>query len=483
MSDEKMINLEGADSMLDGNSSLDQLGSESVVHISEDKMTATIELAKPNPGQEYTVDMVIDILHENGVNEGIFEEAIQRMLRDKVYCTETEVAFGKPPKHGVDGYFIYHFNTNPRSTPEILEDGSVDYRNLQCFESVTKDQMIAEYVRETKGDDGYDVTGRIIAATKGKPKPAIRGKYIYMSEDKRYFYSEVDGKISFDESIGKITISNSWTITGDVDASTGNINFKGDVEVMGSIIAGYRVETTGNLTVSGIVEAATLVVGKNVILKSGMAGNGKGIIVAGGNVEGRFFEQANIECGGYVYANSIMNCYIDSKDMVVLSGSRGVLLAGRVYALRGVEAVNIGNEAQVHTYIKVGMEPRMRKRYETLRKEIDLGMREIEKLSKLQQSLNAAKMTPEQKSEFEKKKIQITRMKIQKTTELEKLKDECKDLESQIEAGKQAAVVVDEWAHAGCSITINGATNNLKEDIKGIVFSLRKGNVVMNYKD
>ena len=160
-----------------------------------------------------------------------------------------------------------------------------------------------------------------------------------MSEDKRYFYSDVDGKISFDDSIGKITISNSWTITGDVDASTGNISFKGDVEVMGSILAGYKVEVTGSLVVSGIVEAATLLVGKDVMLKSGMSGNGKGIIVAGGNVEGRFFEQANIECGGYVYANSIMNCYIDSKDMVVLSGNRGVLLAGRVYALRGVEAV------------------------------------------------------------------------------------------------------------------------------------------------
>lgn len=479
MSEKNRMDYEGDNNMSSDASQQE----EGIVRISEDRMTATIELPEPEPGQEYTVEMIVGMLNENDVREGIFEEAIQQMLRDKVYHTETEVAFGKPPKHGEDGYFIYHFNTNPRSAPEVLEDGSVDYRNLQCFESVTKDQMIAEYVRETKGVDGYDVTGKPIPAQKGKPKPAIRGKHIYMSEDKRYFYSDVDGKISFDDSIGKITISNSWTITGDVDASTGNISFKGDVEVMGSILAGYKVEVTGSLVVSGIVEAATLLVGKDVMLKSGMSGNGKGIIVAGGNVEGRFFEQANIECGGYVYANSIMNCYIDSKDMVVLSGNRGVLLAGRVYALRGVEAVNIGNEAQVHTYIKVGMEPKMRKRYEELRKEIDLAERDIEKLSKIQQSLSVARIAPEQKSEMEKKKVQITRTKIQKSTELEKLRDESKDLEAQIEAGKQAAVVVDEWAHAGCSITINGATNNIKEDIKGIVFSLRKGNVVMNYKE
>lgn len=454
-----------------------------LVRISPDDMIASVELVEPEPGAEYTVADIVTLLQDNGVKMGIAEETIHQMLLEKRYYEELEVAFGCMPEDGKNGHFVYHFNTHPRSAPKVLEDGSVDYRNLECFEGVGKDQLIAEYIPETQGKDGYTVRGAILTSKRGKPVPAIRGKHIYMSEDRRRFYSDVDGKIELEEGTGRIRISDVCTITGDVDASTGDVTFKGNVEIMGSVTSGFKIEATGSVVVNGIVEAATIKAGKDVLLRRGMTGNGRGFIVAGGNVEGRFFEQTNIECDGYVHANSIMNCYVDSKDEVVLSGNRGVLLAGRVRALRGIQAANIGNEAQVPTYIKVGLDPKMRQRFETLRKEMDLVMRDLEKITHTQEALHQLVITEDKKEVISEKKIQIMRAKITKATELERLREESKDLEAQIEAGKHAAVVVDQWAYAGCSITINGATNNVKEDIKNVVFTLRKGNVIMSYKD
>ncbi len=453
------------------------------VRIREDRMSAGLELVAPPEGTEYTKEELLSLLKQQGVTHGIREDVIERMVKEKIYYRELDVAQGRPPENGKDASFRYHFNPNPRSAPKVLEDGSVDYRNLECFESVAAGQLIAEYIPETFGVDGVDVKGNVLPAKRGRPKPAIRGKHITMDEERTHFYSDVNGKITMDPDTGKIVISDSMTITSDVDASTGNISFKGDLEIMGSITAGYHVETTGSLVVKGIVEAATIKAGKDVILKSGMSGAGRGTIVAGGNVEGRFFEQTNIECGGYVHANSIMNCFITTKDRIEVAGSRGVLLAGRVHAIKGVDAVNIGNVAQIPTYIKVGMDPKSRRILEETKRKIGELSADIEKLTKMQATLSAVNFKQEKKQGMEQKRLEIMRTKITLTTSLDALKVQAQELERQIADGRSAIVTASECAHAGCSITINGVTNNVKQDVVNVMFCLRNGNVVMNYKE
>ncbi len=452
-----------------------------IVTISEDDMRASIEVYEPSDDSSVTLDMIKEMLDDEGVKAGIDEEVIKSIISEKRYGESIQVAFGKAAEDGMDGKYIYHFNTHPRSSPKLMEDGSVDYRNLECFEGVQKDQLIAEYQPETSGEDGYDVRGNVLTAKRGRPLPAIRGKHIYKNEDSTKFYSDIDGKITYDDMTDRISITDVYVVSGDVDSSTGNIKFKGNIEILGSVCSGFMVEAAGSVVIDGIVESATIKSGGNIIIRKGMNGNGRGIIIAGGNVEGGFFEQANIECGGYLHANSIMNCYIDCKDEVELSGTKGVLLAGRVRALKGVKANNIGNEAEVPTYIKVGLDPKMRQRFEVLRRDQDLLKREIEKITNAQEKLKTTVVPPEQKAVMADNARMLMRTKITKSTELEKLRVESEELEQQFEVGKHAAVVVANWVHAGCSVTINGATNNVKEDIRGVVFTFRKGNVIMGY--
>ena len=104
-------------------------------------------------------------------------------------------------------------------------------------------------------------------------------------------------------------------------------------------------------------------------------------------------------------------------------------------------------------------------------------------LGRKQETLQNIKITPENKDVVEEQKRKIFRTKITKSSEYEKYRKECEVLEYELEAGRQASVVVSHWAYTGVSVTINGATNNVKEDVKGITFSLRKGNVIMNYND
>ena len=77
MSEKNRMDYEGDNNMSSDASQQE----EGIVRISEDRMTATIELPKPEPGQEYTVEMIVGMLNENDVREGIFEEAIIQKRR------------------------------------------------------------------------------------------------------------------------------------------------------------------------------------------------------------------------------------------------------------------------------------------------------------------------------------------------------------------------------------------------------------------
>lgn len=481
MNEEDINKDESVDALTDLGSIFEEQPGNRVM-VSEDKMTASVELAPPGEGKSYTALDVVKLLEQNGVVSGVSAEAIDRLVFEKSYYRETDVAFGSVPKNGEDGHYKYFFNAHPRSAPKILQDGSVDYRSMGFFEPVKKDQLIAEYIPETRGTDGCDVYGNIIPARRGRSLPALRGKYIRMDKERRHFYSDVDGMISLDETTGKVTVSQVYQVNGDVDVATGNIRFAGDVLITGTVKSGFSVEASGNVEIGGMVEAATVKAGGDILIKGGVSGATKGFIIAGGDVEGRYFEQANVECDGCLRTNSIMNCYIDSRDEVVLSGTRGILLAGRLHALKGVTAVNIGNEAQIATYIKVGIEPKLRREFEELRKNIDLLTRDVDRLAAAQAQLDAMEIPDDKKELAVHRKQQIMRLKIQKKAELDEKNSKIQALQEEIDAGKKAVVHVSQWAHAGCSVSINGATLNIREDVKGVVFTLRKGNVIMMYE-
>lgn len=49
------------------------------------------------------------------------------------------------PQAGADGWYEFFFDTNVKSNPALMEDGSVDYQNAKWFELVKKGQTVAVY--------------------------------------------------------------------------------------------------------------------------------------------------------------------------------------------------------------------------------------------------------------------------------------------------------------------------------------------------
>ena len=326
----------------------------SIVSVTEDGMEAHLMLWPSAKEEGATAEEIIMLLREKNIVRGILEDEIDRVLKEKIYLTDVVVAKGQPNIMGTDGRFEFYVEVERERQPRVLENGSVDYSNYNAIPLVKKDDLICKYIPGIKGQDGFDVRGRIIPGRKGQELRPIKGKGFYMTDDAREYYANVDGRVEYSNSY--MVVSHNLVIDGNVDNIYGDVDFVGDIEVKGDVLPNMTIKTNGFIVVDGHVESAHLIAGKGVVLKNGMQGSGKGLIECKGDVEGKFFEQTTIRCGGSLRANAILQCDIAAEEGVKVEGTLGALVGGKTYSSTYVEASYIGNMGNVATIIKVGTE-------------------------------------------------------------------------------------------------------------------------------
>lgn len=323
------------------------------VIIKNEAMEAYLRIS-PEHGEIYTVQDLVVALNSSQVVYGIKEDQLQKIVKEKIFGKEVLVAEGKKPKNGENGRYEILFDTNVDVKPKILADGSVDYKSMGHVPVVQENEEIARYYPATPPQSGITVSGKEIGGKKGKDFRVLKGKGFVVSEDKRSYRAAFTGRATLTS--GVLIVSKVLVIEDNVTVSTGTLDFQGDIVIKGDVLTGSEVIATGNVEVDGCVEAANITAGRNVVLKFGMQGNGKGTVRAGGNVSGKFFEQAIIHAKGNVSSNAIMNCEVDCGDTVNVVGRYGIIVGGNIVALRKVEATLIGNMHERKTYIQVGTE-------------------------------------------------------------------------------------------------------------------------------
>lgn len=444
----------------------DNKGQIVVVKISEDEQKAYIEI-HPSKTEKPTVAFIKQCLGDNGVVYGIKEDVIENIVEEKQYFIEFLVAEGEESKPGRDGYFEFLFETNVDVKPKILEDGSVDYRSMGAVPVVQEGDELVHYIPAVKGRDGRTVTGKIISGKKGRELRPLLGKGFIVSEDKLVYKAAVTGKVTYTGN--KLMISTVFQIQGDVTIATGDIHFSGDITIKGDVLTGAVVKAGGSISVDGYVEAAQLIAGKDIILKNGMQGGGKGIIEAGRDVSGKFFEQVTIKAKGNVAANAIMNCNVFSEEEVVVSGKHGIIVGGMVQAYRRIASTLIGNMAGVKTIIEAGCKEDLYVRLSAIEKLLREAIAQLEKyktgLSKIDDRLS---MMPTH--ELSQKKIQIMQLKITQEAEFMKLLNKKKDIITIMEKVSQSKISVDKTIYPGVKLCINGTELNIKKENYNVTY-------------
>ncbi len=447
---------------------------QSVVKISQDSMRAYLNLCEPDPGQEYNVTDLIEILNKHNVLEGIKRDVLSLILEKKDYYMDFLVAEGTPAVDGTDGSFEFLFNLSNDTKPRILEDGSIDYTSIRTVETVEAGSEIARYSRATQGKDGIDVCGRILKCRQGRELPQLKGKGFNLSEDKLVYKAAITGKAEYAND--RLTVSNILIIEGDVNNISGSVEFAGDVEVRGNVITGMTIKARGSIFVNGHVESAQLISGGDVILKNGMQGGGKGEIRAEGEVSGKFFEQTTIYTKGSVKANAILNCYIIAEQEILVSGKRGVIVGGDIRAIRRVEATTIGNVSEVKTKVSAGVDMDTHNHLNLVHDKLDSVLRETTKMEEVMTLINRA-LENGPNPELSARKMDIMRQKIEKDCVISSLQQEVRSTRIKIDNAGDAKIIVSKNIYRGAKITINGVTKILETDNYNVFYVKEDGEI------
>lgn len=308
--------------------------------------------------KNYLTDTLLrELLEKNNVCFGILDGAVEEILSYPGKCVDIVVARGVEPQNGRDGWFEYFFRTKLEKKPKEMEDGSVDYLNLDWFEMVSAGQKLAYYHKAEPGVDGTDVFGESIKALNGLEKRTLIGNGFRMDEERVTYYSLVDGKIELIDN--RLNVSNLLRVD-DVSLTTGNIKFNGSVQVKGNVEPGMVIDVAGDLVIDGTVAGATIICGGSVILKKGMNANGEGCIKAKGNVESRYFEAAKVECEGNIRCNTSLNSELIAKGTIT---STTALAGGMASAEEGFVLKDAGNKAWHRTDLKVARDEELFQKY------------------------------------------------------------------------------------------------------------------------
>lgn len=438
------------------------------VTLSSDQLEAYLTLFPSNKNRVVTEEEIIKILHNHGIVYGLLENRIQQIVENKIYFREILIAKGLNPIDGVDGKFNFYFNTKIDKKPKMMEDGSVDYRTIKLFESVSEGQVIAKYQNVSKGINGKDVKGNVILARNGRELPVLKGTNFTLLDDQCTYISNVNGKIEIIND--RIIITDVYELKGDINITTGNVDFNGDIFINGNIEKAMTVKATGNIIVKGYVEASYLYAGGDIILSNGMQGGGKGKIEAGGNVSGKFFEQVNIKADGSVNANTIMNCYIEAKEEVNVSGRYGIIIGGYIHALRRITAYHIGNSSELKTILSVGISKQDYDEIKLLKLRVNEIKKELFRIEETLQKLTEYLLKPSNSSELLKKRNLLVQTKIVKKKEYEILEQEIEKKVQFVRRANGANINIYRYVYPGTKIIINTEVLYITERQRNLTF-------------
>ena len=326
---------------------------------------------------------------------------------------------------GREGYVEYKFNTELKPRPKMNEDGTVDFHTLENVNHVTKGDTVAVLHPEYVGEAGTDVLNRSVNPDKVKHVVFRFGRNLVISEDGKELITLVSGHVVLESD--KVFVSNVLELV-DVDNSTGDIDYNGDVSIKGNVLAGFTVKASGNVVVTGVVEGATVIAGGDITLNRGVQGMNK------------------------------------AKGVINANGKNGLIIGGDVKSTVMIQAKTIGNEMGTATVVGVGVDPTMKKRMDELKKGLSKMGDEKIQLSQLMTALRKKQdaegtLSPEKQEMLSKTMRNLLVMDQQ----LAKEKKEYEDIRSCIGEEKNACIKVSNRAYVGTKLMFGDICMFLKE--------------------
>ncbi len=434
------------------------------VTIRDDLNKAYIYIIPPDGGRMLTTEEIIAALNEKSIIFGINEEKINDLSKNPIFNQDILIAEGVEPTHGENGRMQYHFQISKNRTPKILEDGRVDFHELDLIENVHAGDVLITAVPPTSGEPGKNVYGNEVKPAPGKPVTFPKGKNVEITEDEVSLVASIDGQVVLADK--KVHVYGLYEVPGDVDSSTGDIKFIGNVVVKGNVLTGFTIESGGTVEVQGVVEGATIKATGDIVLRRGMQGADRGVLVTDGNIVAKYIEHSNIKAKGDIKSEAIMHSSVVCGGDLELTGKKGLFVGGVAKIGKDISAKVIGSPMATATEIEVGTDPSIRERYKELHGKIENVEDEIKKATQaieLLRKLEKVNQLDERKQELLEKSLNT---KEYLREQIQEMKQEYKILEERLEQQGKGKINVSDMIYPGTKVAIGSSLMYVKERIQ-----------------
>lgn len=351
-----------------------------LVYLSHDKLVAWLLILPPHGKGTLRVDEVGRALQNHQVTSGIDTARLTSLATEKPYFKMIPIAVGTPAIEGTNGSVVELFPRELEYEVKLDEEGVADYKSSNYVRQVYKDTVICDIILPVEGTPGLSVDGKVIQPKAVRPAKVPKGRNTTLTEDGLRLIATMDGNLEF-KSDG-FHVRPVMEIAGDVDYETGNIDFTGDVHVKGDVRENFSVTATGSVTVDGLVEAATVEAGTDLLITKGVVGDNRALLKCQGTLRAKYLESCVIYAGKAVYSDCIMNSQVHSDGIIDVTSGRGSVVGGALVAAAGIRAKMIGAESGRRTELTMGVLPVVQAELMDLREELEANRREREELDR-----------------------------------------------------------------------------------------------------
>ena len=390
--------------------------SEVEVSIDPNCTTAFMTISEPaGGGLDVTPEKAMAAIRAKGIAFGVIESAVSEAVEQRRYGENVCVARWKPPVNGVDGTIEYYFKKESTFKPIEDENGNVDYKNLGLVRNIYHGTPIAKITPPTEGTPGTDIMGKPVAQKHGVPAKFSVGKGTELVNDGTEIIASVDGNLVYTN--GSFCIEESLLIRGDVDVSSGNIDFIGDITIkLGSINSKLRSEK--------------------------------------GSIKLDFCQNSSVWAACNVEASSFIGGDVYAGKKLIASG-KGILVGGKYTALEDISASVIGSDNYAKTMITLGNNAVLSEEMEGHKHKVAELEDKLDQLGKIVTTLTEMAKVSKLSPQREQMKVEAMRSRFQIQGEIKRLNNRIAEIETTLERKQNLSISCKKAFYPGVTLRIN----------------------------
>lgn len=457
--------------------------SDPKIEIAENGMAATLVLPKDFDRSALTPAFCESLLKRASVNPDAIdpttvEACIAKAQDAKPGRFEDVIAQATAAIHGVDAYIEWQLEIL-RATQQEKDQKQADAKDEAQTDPSSKEEAVCFYDQsiytvvnvgdvlgkvhpEVPGTEGKDVRGKTLATRTAKPLEFKYDETIEIDEDNN-LVAKADGVLVRDRKSAHI--SDTIEVDQNVDFETGNIDFRGNILVHRGVKDCFTVKATEDVEVRGLIEAATIIAGKDLRARGGFAGREQGTAEVQGDLFAKYLDAVNIHVAGDLCVErENINC--NNTILGNINSPRGSIIGGVTHVSGTVELLDLGASAQPITEVHVGVLPLLDPMIENLSAFVDELIEERDRLIGEQEMITAnsgARIAPTHQAKLNEINVAMGKIQLQ----LDRAEPSLQSVLERAESTRKIDIKINRRLHPNALLVCGGYHYRITNEIKG----------------